>query len=156
VTDRSFTITRHLDASPHQVFRAWTDPAHLGWFFNPGQPIPADPIEVDAREGGEWRQRMVVDDATVYTTGGLYREIVRDERIVFAWGAVDGWPALDPEDLDAVPSVTVTLTPSGEGTTMIVTVALADSVPEEGVREWLANGIRDGWTQTVDRLVAAA
>jgi hypothetical protein len=36
--------------------------------------------------------------------------------LVFAWGAVDGWPELDPARLDDNPLVTVTLAPAGEGT----------------------------------------
>lgn len=153
MTDRSFTLTRILDAPPSHVFRAWTDPARLGWFFNPGQPIPDDPIEVDLSVGGTWRQRMVVEDATVYTTGGIYREIVPDERLVFAWGAVDGWPEIDTDDLDAGPNVTVTFAPVGEATRMTVTVALDDSVPDLIVHEWRAHGIREGWSETIDRLV---
>jgi uncharacterized protein YndB with AHSA1/START domain len=154
VADRSFTLTRILDAPPAHVFRAWTDPARLGWFFNPGQPIPDDPVEVDLRVGGTWRQRMVVEDATIYTTGGIYRDIDPDERLVFAWGAVDGWPELDPDDLDAGPNVTVSFAPVGdEATRMTVTVSLADSVPDLTVHEWLARGIREGWSETIDRLV---
>lgn len=154
MTDRSFTLTRILDAPPSHVFRAWTDPARLGWFFNPGQPIPDDPVEVDLRVGGTWRQRMVVEDATVYTTGGVYREVEPDERLVFAWGAVNGWPELDPDDLDAGPTVTVSFAPVGdEATRMTVTVSLADSVPDLVLREWLARGIREGWSETIDRLV---
>lgn len=153
MTDRSFTLTRILDAPPSHVFRAWTDPARLGWFFNPGQPIPDDPIEMELTVGGTWRQRMVVEDATVYTTGGVYREIVPDQRLVFAWGAVDGWPELDPDDFDAGPNVTVSFAPVGEATRLTVTVALADSVPDLIVHEWLARGIREGWSEAIDRLV---
>ena len=46
---------------------------------------------------------------TTYFTGGVYREIVPDEKLVFAWGATDGWPQLDLERLDDSPLVTVTL-----------------------------------------------
>ena len=52
---------------------------------------------------------MVIDRSTVYFTGGVYREIVPDEKLVFAWGATDGWPKLDPDRLDDSPQVTVTL-----------------------------------------------
>ena len=33
-TPREFTLTWTLDASPEVVFRSWTDPARLRWFFN--------------------------------------------------------------------------------------------------------------------------
>ena len=30
---RDFTLTWTLDATPADVFRAWTDPEHLQWFY---------------------------------------------------------------------------------------------------------------------------
>ena len=93
---REFTLSWTLDAPRAQVYRAWTDPDHLGWYYNDHQPIPNEPIEVDLRVGGVWRQRMVIDDSTTFVTGGIYREIVEDERLVFTWGATDGWPKIDP------------------------------------------------------------
>ena len=73
MTDRSFTITRLLDAPPALVFRAWTDPDHLGWFFS-GHGEPEAP-QVDLRVGGAWRQTMIIGDDDRYVTGGVYREI---------------------------------------------------------------------------------
>jgi hypothetical protein len=72
-----FTLTWTLDAPPADVFRAWTDPEQLGWYYNPEYPVPAEPIELDLEFGGVWRQYMVIDDETAYFTGGVYREIVR-------------------------------------------------------------------------------
>ena len=89
---REFTLTWTLDAPPADVFQAWTDPDHLDWFYNDAQPVPAEPIELDLRVGGVWRQQMVLDETTAYPTGGVYREIVRDEKLVFSWGA----PAASP------------------------------------------------------------
>jgi uncharacterized protein YndB with AHSA1/START domain len=155
LTQREFTLTWTLDASPAEVFRAWTDPDHLQWFYNDQNPIPPEPIELDLRVGGAWRQRMVISEATNYVTGGVYREIVSDEKLVFTWGAVGGWPELDADRLENSPLVTVTLTPIGESTEMRVRVELPAGLSEEGVREWLELGIRDGWRQTVDRLAAA-
>ena len=100
---REFTLTWTLDAPCEDVYRAWTDPDLLGWFYNDQQPTPSEPIELDLRVGGVWRQLMVIDEETSYFTGGLYREIAPDERLVFAWGAADGWPGLDVADLDASP-----------------------------------------------------
>jgi uncharacterized protein YndB with AHSA1/START domain len=53
---------------------------------------------------------MVIDESTAYVTGGVYREIVHEEKLVFAWGATDGWPKLDPDRLDESPLVTVAFT----------------------------------------------
>jgi uncharacterized protein YndB with AHSA1/START domain len=155
MTDRGFTLTWTLDAAPAEVFQAWTDPEHLDWFYNDRNPIPDEPIELDLRVGGVWRQTMVIDAATAYVTGGVYREIVPDEKLVFSWGATGGWPELDPERLDDSPLVTVLLTQRGGRTEMLLTVELPAGLSDDDVRHWLSLGIRDGWRQTVNRLAVA-
>jgi uncharacterized protein YndB with AHSA1/START domain len=153
-TPREFTLTWTLDAPPADVFRAWTDPDHLQWYYNDAEPIPDEPIELDLRVGGVWRQTMVIDENTSYVTGGVYREIVPDERLVFAWGATDGWPTLDADRLDDSPQVTVMLSHEGGHTEMTVHVKLPASLPDDGVPEWWPM-VRGGWGDTVDRLAAA-
>jgi uncharacterized protein YndB with AHSA1/START domain len=137
------------------VFRAWTDPDHLQWFYNPAQPIPDEPIELDLRVDGVWRQRMVISEKTDYVTGGVYREIVRDEKLVFNWGAAGGWPELDPERLEESPVVTVTLKEAGGQTEMSLRVDLPEGLAPDQVQKWWSTGVRDGWRDTVDRLAAA-
>lgn len=158
-TERGFTITRILNAPRELVFQAWTDPKRLQWFFNDGMAPPPDAIVVDLRVGGAWRQKMVVNEDTAYITGGIYREIVPGEKLVFTWGAVDGWPKIDLDHPDDSPVVTVTLNEfgeRGEKTEMIFRLALPEHLSDERIREWFANGIRDGWSETLDRLVAHA
>jgi uncharacterized protein YndB with AHSA1/START domain len=153
-TRREFTLTWTLDASPAEVFRAWTDPSHLQWFYNDTRPVPSEPIEVDLRIGGVWRQTMVIDDSTSYVTGGVYREIVADEKLVFAWGSTDGWPKLDADNLDESPLVTVLLSGDRGRTEMILHVELPAGLSEAEVEDWLSLGITNGWRDTVDRLAA--
>jgi uncharacterized protein YndB with AHSA1/START domain len=153
-TRRDFTLTWTLESSPAEVFQAWTDPDRLDWFYNDNQPIPSEPIELDLRIGGVWRQTMVIDQSTAYVTGGVYREIVPDEKLIFAWGATDGWPELDQDHLDDSPLVTVTFSAVGGRTEMTVHVELPASLSDDRVQEWWSLGIRDGWRDTVDRLAA--
>jgi uncharacterized protein YndB with AHSA1/START domain len=152
---REFTLTWMIDASRAEVFRAWTDPEHLQWFYNDSQPVPTEPIELELRVGGAWRQQMVIDETTSYVTGGVYREIVPDEKLVFAWGATGGWPELDPERLDNSPLVTIALDEVRGRTEMKVRVELPAALSEEDVQEWWSLRIREGWRDTVDRLAAA-
>jgi uncharacterized protein YndB with AHSA1/START domain len=77
---------------------------------------------------------------------------VPDETLVFASGATDGWPRLDPDRLDDSPQVTVTLRKLDGHTDMTVHVELPASLSEKEVQEWWSRGIRDGWRDTVDRL----
>jgi uncharacterized protein YndB with AHSA1/START domain len=152
VAPYEFTRTWTLAAPPSEVFRAWTEPARLAWFYNDAQPIPKEPIELDLRVGGVWRQLMVIDENAAYYTGGVYREIVPDEKLVFAWGAVDGWPELDPERLDDSPLVTVTLASEGKGTQLSLRVELPEGLSRERLRDFWPQAVRNGWGDTVDRL----
>ena len=161
---RGFTLIRTLMVPPIEVFRRWTEPDQLDWFFNPTAPTPAEPIEVDLRVGGAWRQRMIVDESVSYTTGGIYREISPRQKLVFSWGAVDGWPEIDMPTLDDVPLITVVLDETAaaeeEGDTrpatdMIFTLALPDHLTEQQVHAWNEAGIDENWGKTLDRLVAS-
>jgi uncharacterized protein YndB with AHSA1/START domain len=156
---RRIVVLREFPVPRAAVFRAWTVPAELEWFLNPDQPRPAQPIEVDLRVGGAWTVPMVIDAETSYTTGGIYLEIVPDERIVFAWGAEDGWPKLDRADLEAGPVAVLEfedLDARGTSTRATMTLALPESMAEPEVREWLARGIGQGWRMTVERLTLPA
>lgn len=154
--DRSFTLTRTLAASRHAVFTAWTDPEHFAWFYNPDMPTPSTPIEVDLRVGGTWRLQMVVNDGLSYPTGGIYLEIVPDERLVFRWGAVGGWPDLAGENELLAPVVTVQLndfdTDAGTGTELILTVQFSERLDTNEVQKLILGGTRDGWGATIDRI----
>jgi uncharacterized protein YndB with AHSA1/START domain len=151
-TRREFTLTWTLEASPADVFQAWTDPDHLEWFYNDEQPLPREPIELDLRVGGVWRQKMIIDEGTAYVTGGVYREIVPDEKLVFAWGATDGWPDLDIDRLDNSPQVTVTFDKADGRTELTLHVELPVSRSED-LHGWWSHA-QDGWRDTVDRLAA--
>jgi hypothetical protein len=66
---------------------------------------------------------------------------------------VDGWSELDSDYPEDCPVVTVTLNDCGERTKIIFKVALSQQMSDEHGREWLATGMREGWSDTVDRLV---
>jgi uncharacterized protein YndB with AHSA1/START domain len=152
VAPYEFTRTWTFEASPANVFRAWTDPDRLGWFYNDAQPIPTEPIEVDLRVGGVWRQLMVISEQTSYYTGGVYREIVSDEKLAFSWGAVDGWPELDPDRPEDSPLVTVTFSPTGRGTELRLNVKLPEGAARDRLGNFWPHAIQNGWGDTVDRL----
>lgn len=151
--NRGLTLQRIFNATPDVVFDAWTDPGYLDWFFNPDNPAE-HPASVDLRIGGQWRQQMVISPDNQYFTGGVYREIVPGHKLVFAWGAVGGWPELDLANLDDSPLVTIRLTPRGEQTVMDFHVQFPDAMTEERFDWWMNCGMVAGWNMTIDRLVA--
>src|SRR3981081_2563312 len=80
--DREVVITRVFDAPRALVFRAWTDPQHLARWWGP-QGFSNPVCETDVRIGGAWRIVMRGPDGAEYPGGGVYREIVVPERLVF-------------------------------------------------------------------------
>ncbi len=152
---RGFTVTRRFSADPEDVFAAWTDPAQLGWFHSELN-APDDPIEVDLRVGGQWRQKMVLEmHGTWYWTGGQFLEIDPPRRLVFAWGAVGGFPDLDPEHPENCPIATVELAPDPDGTRMSFTLGFSDQLSDDQVRAMLDTKMELGWNLTIDRLQAS-
>lgn len=154
-TTRSVELVREYPVEPQRVFDAWTDPDQLEWFS--GLPAAQSEPSVDLRPGGFWRLTLQEGPGgRRYATGGLYRLVDPPHRLEFHWGAPGGWPDLDPDDLDAVPLVSVrfeaTTTQAGSGTRMTATLALSDRLDRAQVEHWFTLGIREGWTMTVDRL----
>ena len=153
-TPPSVTLTRILDAPRYLVWAAWTQPAHLGWYLNPGQETDA-PIEVDLRVGGTWRVEMVETPEKRYFTGGIYRRIEPEQVLEFTFGAVGGWPELSGDAVDAAPIVTITLDELAGSTEMTLDMRFPAHIDAERVQQWLDLGMEDGWRQTIDRLVPA-
>lgn len=149
---RGFVIVRRFAAPRHVVFRAWVDPDQLHWFGDTGVVADRHRTTVDLRVGGAWRQHMVESPQRSYTTGGIYREIVPPKRLVFTWGAVGGWPDLDPGRLDDNPVVTVTLDAVDDGTEMTVHFGFPDHLTDAEVQTWLDLGVEPGMRETVARL----
>lgn len=81
----------------------------------------------------------------------MYREIVPNERLVYAWGATDGWPRLDLASLDESPQVTIMLVGNAERTEMSVHVELPADLPDDGVPGWWPM-VRSGMQDTLNRL----
>jgi uncharacterized protein YndB with AHSA1/START domain len=115
-------------------------------------PTPTTPIEVDLRVGGTWKQQMIVNEDLSYPTGGIYLEIVPDERLVFRWGAVGGWPELDGEKELTAPVVTVQLSDLGTKTQLVLTVQFSEYLDIEEVQELRHGGMQEGWGTTIDRV----
>lgn len=86
---------------------------------------------------------MVVNEDLSYPTGGIYLEIVPDERLVFRWGAVGGWPELDGKNELTAPVVTVQLNDVGKETELILTVRFSEPLPVRLSSRLLLQGSQD-------------
>ncbi|MEV0710639.1 SRPBCC family protein [Nocardia aurea] len=145
MSDREFTIVRTFDAPRELVFEAWLDPDQLVRWAGPhGFSTPRDTIVVEPRVGGRYDSVMVSDtDGARYPSAGVFREIVAPERLVFTWGDPTGDGGADSE---SVATVTFAETGANETTMTFHLLAPGPLTPEDGARE--------GWGQSLDRLVA--
>jgi uncharacterized protein YndB with AHSA1/START domain len=137
--ERELVIERVFDARRALVFQAWTDPEHARQWFGP-RWHPARELTMDVRPGGRWRAclRSTETGADLWV-GGVYREIVPPERLVFTFA----WEEEGERGLETV--VTITLSERDGKTHMIFRQAPFQSDSE-------CDGHRGGWTSTWDRL----
>jgi uncharacterized protein YndB with AHSA1/START domain len=81
----AFKLERTFDASPQDVFDAWTNPEVLKrwWAAEPTWTSPG--CDVDLRVGGSYVLRMQTDDGELHVVGGEYREVAPPHRLVYTW-----------------------------------------------------------------------
>jgi uncharacterized protein YndB with AHSA1/START domain len=128
-------LTRIFAAPRSLVYAAWTQPKHMkAWSAPHGFTIPVS--KGNLRVGGKWRACMVTPQGEKLWLGGVYREIVKDRKLVFthAW---------EGEDAETV--VTVRLADHPRGTKMTFEQTGFDSA---GSRD----GHKGGWTESFARL----
>lgn len=137
-TARSFTLVRVFDATPQELWDAWTNPDEAALWWHPrGVSTPRESVTIDARVGGRYAYTMINDETgESYPTGGVYLEVDPFERLAFTWGSPDAEP-------EAAPKITVSLDPEGERTRMTFVLAAEGAVDGD---------IRDGWESALDVL----
>jgi uncharacterized protein YndB with AHSA1/START domain len=132
-------ITRVFDAPRELVWKAWTEPERIKQWSAP-KDFTMPVAEGDLRPGGAWRSSMRQPDGTELWLGGVYREIVEPERLVFTHAWLDDKGKPGPETL-----VTVTLTEREGKTEMSFRQTGFDSVESR-------DGHAGGWNECFDKL----
>ena len=137
-TRPSLTIKRRINAAPAKVYAAWTDPEKIVAMVRAreGQARLAAGRDRSARRRPlphQLRQR----DGEHYQVGGVYREVVPNERLVFSWA----WHSTpERESL-----VTVSLKPDGAGTLLTLH-------HEQFFDQAARDGHESGWNGSLDKL----
>ena len=109
---------RVFDAPRELVFEAWTNPEHMRRWLGPRR-LTWVVCDVDLRVGGAYRWVQRAPDGQEYKFHGVYREVVRPEKLVFTFVF-----ELAPEH-EAIE--TLTLTEQG-GKTLATTLTLHKSI----------------------------
>ena len=131
----SLTIKRRFNAAPEKVFAAWADPDKMRHWIGPTGTLSARTAS-DLRVGGRYDIKMILAVGE-HDVGGVYREIVPNEKLVFTWA----WQSTpERESL-----VTVTFKPDGTGTVMTL---LHEQLFDNETRD----RHNAGWLGTIDRL----
>jgi uncharacterized protein YndB with AHSA1/START domain len=136
VANPTLTLKRRIDAPPAKVFEAWTDPEKITRWFGP-TGVETFLAECDLRAGGRYRIAARSPDGEEHHVGGVYREVVPNEKLVFTWA----WRSTpERESL-----VTVLLKADGNGTILTLT-------HEQFFDEAARDRHQRGWTGTLDKL----
>ena len=143
-TRPTLNLQRTFEAPRELVWRAWTRPELMVNWMGPVEwPMVAG--SADFRVGGEWRAclRSVETGADLWQ-GGVYREIVPPERLVFTFK----WDESHEDGPPVDTLVTVVLTEVSD------TETLMDFTHEGLKSEASLTGHKHGWTSTFERLEA--
>lgn len=142
--DDPIIVESYFAASPSRVFNAWTNPdVFLKWFGL--KPNYMHRASIDLRPGGAWQVKHDRDASSSVGFEGHYKEIERDERLVFSWSHVvtgpNGERQATPES-----QVEVTFTPKGAGTMVRLVHSGLQSVDAR-------RGVGGGWQASFTTLL---
>lgn len=139
-SDREIVMTRVFNAPRRLVFDAWTRPElFVRWFGPRGWTVPL--CEIDLRPGGSYRYVLRGPDGAEMGMRGVYREIVRPDRLVTT-EVFDDWP-----DNESV--ITALLTEQDGKTTWTATVVYPSKEVRDAV---IQSGMERGAAESLDRL----
>ena len=138
----TMTLNRFFDATPAQVWTAWTDPTILPKWFGP-KGYSCKTKEINLVDGGVWRFDMTGPDGTVWPNRHRFTRYTPMTRIVFMLD--------DDTDEYAAMQVVVTLTPEAGGTRLTQTMTFPSAEAKAGAIAFGAEAL--GYT-TLDKLAA--
>ena len=134
----SLTIKRRINAAPAKVYAAWTDPEKIVAWFGPAKVKEGSlQAETDLRVGGRYRISFQATDGENFQVGGVYREIVPNERLVFSWA----WHSTPERES----MLTISLKPDGAGTLLTL---LHEQFFDTAARD----GHEKGWNELLGKL----
>lgn len=140
-SDCELEVTRVFDAPRELVWKAWTDPDHVGAWWGPNG-FTTTTSSMDVRPGGAWRFVMRGPDGKAYDNLVVYREVQAPHRLAYWHGEKEG----DPHAFEVV----VTFAEE-DGKTR---VSLRQTYPSKEARDFVVKefGAVEGGMQTLARL----
>lgn len=148
--DLDLRLERDIPVSPHDVWRAWTDPELLVQWFTPAPWRTVD-CEIDARPGGIFRTQMAGPDGESGGGTGCFLEVIPDRRIVWTGALLPGFrPAPPLGSGEFAFTAFIDIEPVDGGTRYRATVSHADAAGRQTHEQM---GFEAGWGAALDQLV---
>jgi uncharacterized protein YndB with AHSA1/START domain len=143
-SDHDLVLTRLIDAPPHKLYRAWTEPELLKQWFAP-KPYTTPSAELDVRPGGTTVIVMRGPDGKDMRLPGVYLEVVPNRRLVVTDAYVTAW------EPSAKPFMTVIVTFEEEaGKTRYTALVRHWTKEDRDAHEKM--GFHEGWGLCADQL----
>jgi uncharacterized protein YndB with AHSA1/START domain len=137
-SDLVLVLKRTFDAPRERVFDAWLDAKHMSKWMGP-RGVNAEVALLEPRVGGRYRILMHTPDKSDPIVGGVFKEIVRPERLVYTWT----WEHDKVETL-------ITLTFAAVGKTTELTIRHEGFASMER-----RDGHNNGWIGSLEKLAEA-
>lgn len=148
-SDREIAMTRVFNAPAKLVFDAWTKPELIKRWLGVRAGWTMAVCEVDLKVGGAYRFVWRGPDMTMGMRG-LYREVVRPERLVSTEKFDDPW--YEGEAVD-----TMVLVEQGGKTTVTTTVRyVSREVRDAVIKSGMTTGVAEGYDKLAELLPSLA
>jgi uncharacterized protein YndB with AHSA1/START domain len=133
-------LEQDLPVRPERVFAAFVEADQFRQWWGPaGFTVPR--LQLDVAEGAAYRITMQPPDGDAFHLGGTFRVVQAPTRLVFTFE----WEEPDPDDRETL--VTLTFAPANRGTRLVL-----NQETFKTKARWKLH--RDGWTETLERLLA--
>lgn len=146
---RELVLERIINATPAQVFKAWTNPEILKKWFAP-RPWTTVRAELDVRPGGSSLVVMQSPEGQEFPCPGIYLEVVPNKRLVFTDAFTSAWQPSEKAFMLGI----ITLEDAGSGRTKYTATVRHWSVDDRKTHEKM--GFHEGWGQCAAQLEEVA
>ena len=139
-------LEREVQATPQQLWDAWTIPEQLMQWFTPA-PWQTVACEIDLKPGGAFNTTMQSPEGDRMENFGCYLEVIPQQRLVFTDALTAGFrPSLEP-----FMCASINFEPLSNGTRY---TAIAKHRDKEKKQNHEDMGFHHGWSSALDQLLA--
>jgi uncharacterized protein YndB with AHSA1/START domain len=153
MNEKEITLTRVYDASPEQVWKAWTDPEELKKWWGPND-VSIPECKVDLKVGGRFYIVMEAGEAmgpykgTLWPMEAKFTVVEPNSKLSYTANA---WTEGSKEDTWIDQTTEITFTEEDGKTKVTVVAAIHKTGPKAGMA---VQGMEYGFTQQLEKLNA--